>query len=146
MKTYDPIDIPNLAWIGCKVVNALALWAALVFGMPLLILIPLVTHCISALFGPRNAPLLVILRCIDRLLPKKVRTKNVVVDALRFAHTISAVFSAISLALIYASLAPFGWAIVFGLAVFTTLGAFGICTATKLYDCAVHGTCCVRKK
>lgn len=148
MKTYDPIDIPNLAWLGCKITNAIALWTALILGMPLLILIPLATHGISAIFGPRYAPLLVILRGIDRLLPKKARTKNIVVDshALRFAHSISAVFSTISLALIYASLATFGWIIVFCLAGFTTLGAFGFCTATKLYDCAVHGTCCVRKK
>lgn len=148
MRTFDPIDIPNLAWIGCKVTNALALWAALILKWPLLVLIPIVTHGISAAFGPRRAPLLLMFRGIDHLLPKKSRTKTVVVDshALRFAHTASVVFGLIALMLIYTMSGLYGWMIVFGLAIATTLGAFGFCTATKLYSCAMNGTCCVHKK
>jgi hypothetical protein len=143
MKTMKPMSVPRFAWIGCKATNAAALFAALIFRMPLLILVPLVTHGISALFGPRRAPLLVLYTWLDRFF----NTRKEMVDehALRFAHTVSSVFALLALIMLRVY-APFSWGIVLFLAIATTLGALGFCTATKLYSCAMNGTCCVRKK
>jgi hypothetical protein len=137
-----PMEVSRLAWTGCKVTNAVALWLAFWLKLPVLILVPLLTHGVSALFGPRRAPLLV----LYDLLNKVIRTPRMLVDehALRFAHIISALVALCGLALILLGF-RIGYAFVFFLAVAVTLGALGFCTATKLYGCLTSGTCCVRK-
>jgi hypothetical protein len=141
MTWVRPVVLPRAAFAFCRWTLALALWAALVLRQPWLVAATAVVLAASALLGVDRAPLVALWRhTVHRLAP----SNDVVLNepAMRFAHSLGALLSALTYALLLLAPAAGRVALILLVAV-KTAGAFGFCTAGRLYECvASGGGCC----
>lgn len=142
MKTIKPVRISDNAFLFCRYTIAVLLWTALLFHLPWLVLLIFLIFILSALFTVKYAPLIFLYTyTINKIIPSKEIMLDI--NAMRFIHTLGAVFSLICLFLLYLVPGSIGWGALFIFAVLKTISAAGYCPASKLYSCvSSKGTCC----
>jgi Domain of unknown function (DUF4395) len=141
MKSCKPVEIPHNAFHFCRWTLATLLWAALIFHWQWMLLITLILFILSAWLKIGHAPLIALYaHTLERLFP----SSSVILDehAMCFAHSFGATLNALCLFLIYFGYPFSGWILVGFMAVVKSIGAFGFCTPTKLYNCMNSDTCC----
>lgn len=135
-----PVEVTAGSFAFCRWSLAALLWVALFARQPWLVAATGALLLASAAAGVRRAPMIVLWRLTgDRLWPSRV----VVLDAraMRFAHAFGAAFcGATWLFLVTEPRA--GLVALAVLVLLKTVGAFGFCTASRLYTCAARGGCC----
>jgi hypothetical protein len=140
MIACKPVTVQRHAFEFCKTSLAVALWTALIFRLPWLVLACSAVLAASAVLTVTRAPLVVLYReTLGRAWPGGPEVLDE--RAMRFAHTLGATLCAVCAALIYA--APrVGYSFLVFVAVAKTSGALGFCSALKLYGCLNSDTCC----
>jgi hypothetical protein len=143
MKEYRPVEVSNNAFNFCKYGIASLLWLSVILQSKALVAICFGILLLSAILKVRRAPLIVLYTLtIDKL----ISSKKVILDegAVRFAHTVGAVFSGTALIFLYVINPLIGWIITALLSLLKTSGAMGFCGAMKLYSCLnnPNGQCC----
>lgn len=135
-----PVEVTAGSFAFCRWSLATLLWVALVAHQPWLVAATGLLLLASAVAGVRHAPMVMSWRwTADRIWPSRV----VVLDerAMRFAHGLGAAFCGGTWALL-GSAPRAGAVALVALALLKTIGAFGFCTASRLYTCAASGGCC----
>ncbi|MDD5054732.1 MAG: DUF4395 family protein [Candidatus Peribacteraceae bacterium] len=141
MKTRHPVAVQRAAFLFCRVGITALLWIAFLFDAVWALWLTFGILALSALLGIDRAPMIVLYtNTLGRFLPSVSETLDR--SAMRFAHTLGALWSAACLLLISAFPAtPIGWRLLLLLAIVKTISACGYCPASKLYLCATGGCC-----
>lgn len=142
MKTIKPVRISNGAFLFCRYTIAFLLWAAFLAQLKWIVILVFLIFLFSALFTIKHAPLIVLYSyTINKVIPSKETMLDM--NAMRFIHSLGAVFSLICLVFLYFLPGSAGWGCLFVFAVLKTISAAGYCPASKLYSCATSGgSCC----
>jgi len=87
------------------------------------------------------------IRLFDITGDKIIKGSQVLVDenSIFFAHFMGFILSLSCLLLVIFVNNTAIWYVVLGFSILKTVSAFGFCPASKLYDCTINGTCCVKK-
>jgi len=145
MKPIKPVSVANNSFNFCKVTIALILWISFIFKIKWLVYLNFSILLLSAILKVERAPLVVLYsQTVERLLP----SRSIILDenAIKFAHTAGAVMTFIaSLAITFIQV-PSIWYCVLIIAILKTSGAFGYCSALKLYTCMSSDNCCKTTK
>ena len=141
MMPAKPVSVSKGAFAFCRYGVAALIWAALIFRLKPLIVLAFVILAFSAILKVRRAPMIML---YSLTLGKLIRSGEEILDenAMRFAHTIGAVFALVCAVLLYFAPPGYGWAAVLVFAVIKTISAFGFCPASKLFECLSEGGCC----
>jgi hypothetical protein len=135
-----PVEVTAGSFAFCRWSLATLLWVALLAHQPWLVAVTGLLLLASAVTGVRRAPMVMSWRLTgDRIWPSRM----VMLDerAMRFAHGFGALFCGVTWVLL--SAAPrAGTVALVALVLLKTTGAFGFCTASRLYTCAASGGCC----
>jgi hypothetical protein len=142
--SYRPVSVPKYAFVFCRYLVTVLVWLAFFLRDWKVLALAGAIMLFSAVFKIRRAPLILLYKYTFGAFlksPAEIVNEN----AMRFAHIMATIISAISLLLVF--VAPtIGWMWVFGFAVFKTFSAVGFCPASKLYECAGNGKCCAFSK
>lgn len=135
-----PVEVTAGSFAFCRWSLALALWVALLARQPWLVGATGLVLAASAVVGVQRAPMVALWRMTgERLWPSRPS----ILDArpLRFAHAFGAVCCGATWLLLH-SAPRAGLVALAALVLPKTIGAFGFCTASRLYSCAARGGCC----
>jgi protein-S-isoprenylcysteine O-methyltransferase Ste14 len=141
-----PVTVPNAAFVFCRYSIALMLLAAVLFKIKWLLIVVFVVFVLSVILKVKRAPMILLYRYTIGLLWK---SKGVTLDeyAMRFAHGLGVVFSAICLLFLYFVNENVGWGLTVAFLVIKLISAFGFCPASKFYKCVGSGGgCCAFTK
>lgn len=140
MTKRQPVSVQSAAFLFCRVSITAILWIAFFLHAAWALWLAFAILALSALLGIDRAPMIVLYAStLGKFLPSKNETLDR--SAMRFAHTMGTVFTALCLVLLYTSPAAVAWSAVFVLSVLKTISALGYCPASKLYVCATGGCC-----
>jgi len=145
MVQRTPVSIQSNAFLFCRIGITVILWLAFFLQAAWALWLAFAILALSALLGVDRAPMIVL---YNVTLGKLMKSKQEMLDrsAMRFAHTMGTVFSAICLLLLYTLGPVIAWRAVFLLAILKTISALGWCPASKLYTCATGGCCPLSRK
>jgi len=145
MTKYKPVEISKNAFAFCRYGVAVLVWLALIFQVKWLIILAFLILAFSVILKVQKAPMIVF---YNFLFSKVIKSKEEILNetAMRFAHATGTILSLICLLFLYFINAYVGWVLVFGFAILKTVSAFGVCPASKLYECMGNDTCCVFAK
>ncbi|MDD5103236.1 MAG: DUF4395 family protein [Candidatus Peribacteraceae bacterium] len=141
MKTRHPVTVQRTAFLFCRAGITVILWIAFLLHAIWALWLAFIILGLSAILGVDRAPMIALYTyTAGQLLPSASETLDR--SAMRFAHTLGALWSGTCLLLIAAFPAiPIGWRLLLLLAIVKTISAFGYCPASKLYICATGGCC-----
>ena len=141
MARIKPVSISKAGFTFCRTVVASLLWLSIILQSRLLVGVVFLIMLSSAILKVERAPLILLYKYTgDKIRPG---AKTVVDQTGIFvSHVVGAVFALLCLVLL--TLAPplVAWIVTAAFAVLQTSAAFGFCSALKLYECMVGGTCC----
>lgn len=143
--TYKPVSVPKYAFAFCRYTIAIFIWLSFILRNPWILVFVGVIMLFSAILKIRRAPLIVLYsQTINRVWrsPQEILNES----AMRFAHTLATVLSAICLLFLFVINEHIGWFLVLCFAVIKTISALGFCPASKLYECAGNTNCCAFAK
>ena len=141
MTKYKPVSIQKNAFAFCRYGVAVLVWVSLVLHSKWLLAIVFLIMALSYLLKVERAPFIVLYKyTIGKIINSKEEILNE--HAMRFAHLMGSILSFVCLIFVYFISAPIGWVLVSCLAVLKTISAFGLCPASKLYECMGNKTCC----
>jgi len=141
MTKYKPVSVSKAAFAFCRYTVAILVWLSLLLRIEWLLVIVFLILATSALFKIEKAPLILLYKyTINKIIKSKEEILNE--NAMRFAHTMGTILSLICLLFVYFINAPIGWVLVFVFAILKTISAFGMCPASKLYECMGNKNCC----
>lgn len=133
--------VPRGAFVFCRYSLAVLVWAGWLARSKETILAVLILLALSALLKVRRAPMILLYQhTLERLFPSAVEELDV--RAMRFAHTVGAVFALVCVLFLYAIHERSGWGLTLLFAIVKTISAVGVCPAYKLYGCMAGGNCC----
>lgn len=147
MRKFKPVSVPKAAFVFCRYSIAIMIWIAFFLRLKWLIAFVFVILAASAILKVGRAPMILLYSyTINKIIPSK--TELLEEKSMRFAHTLGSILALICLIFLYIVSDKVGWAIVFLFAILKTISAFGFCPASKLYSCAMNGSCCafIKKK
>ncbi len=144
MVQVRPVSISNGAFIFCRYTLAILLWTAFFLQFKFVVVVAFVIFFLSAFFKVGKAPLILL---YTYTLNNFIKSEPVLLDenAMRLVHSLGAIFTLISITLLYFINEQAGWIFLFFLAVLKTISALGYCPATKLYSCMLSGGSCCRR-
>lgn len=146
MKLIKPVKIPKSSFNFCRVIIAILVWLAFIFRMPAFLTIAFLLLLLSAILKVERSPMVWF---YTHTLNRFFKSKEIYVDenGLYFAHTFGAIVVGICILLVSILNLNWAWGIVFLVCLLKTSGAFGYCSALKLYSCMSSDDCCkVSKK
>jgi hypothetical protein len=145
MKQYKPVSVSKAAFAFCRLSLAVLIWGAFLFRSESVLVAAFVIFVLSAILKIRTAPMIVL---YGWTIGKLIRSEDEVVNehAMRFAHIIGAVFTAVCILLTTFVGGNAGWYAVLVFALLKSVSAFGFCPASRLYECATGGSCCAFAK
>ena len=145
MKKYKPVSVSVAGFAFCRYTIAVLVWLSLIFQMKWLLVVVFLILALSALLKIQRAPTILLYKYT---IGKIVKSKDEILNehAMRFAHTMGTVLSLICLLFLYFINANVGWVLVSVFAVLKTISAFGMCPASKLYECMGNDSCCAFMK
>ena len=139
--SYRPVSVPKYAFVFCRYTVAILVWLAFFLRNPWILALVFVIMLFSAILKIRRAPLIVLYSyTIDKIWKSPTEILNE--SAMKFAHILATVMSAICLIFILLINSHVGWFLTFCLAILKTISAVGFCPASKLYECAGSDKCC----
>ena len=141
MKLIKPVKIPLASFNFCKIAIAVIVWLAFIFKNPLFLYSAFIILASSALLKVEKAPLVWF---YTNTVHKFVPSKDIYVDenGIFFAHMVGTLFTGICILLAAILKLNWAWFLVFLLCILKTSGAFGYCSALKLYSCMHSDDCC----
>jgi hypothetical protein len=145
MPKYRPVEVPNAAFIFCRYSITILIWLSLIFKSVWLLGLVSLIFILSAILKVRRAPMIMLYKYT---INKLFKSDDVILNesAIRFAHIIGAIFSLVCIVVLFLFNTNIGWYFVAGFGILKTISALGFCPASKLYECALNGQCCMRKK
>lgn len=145
MASYKPVIISKGAFAFCRYGVAIIVWLSLLLHATFLLGFVCGIFLLSAILKVKKAPMILI---YDYSLGRIIKSEDVMVNenAIFFAHTAGFIVSFFCLLVVCFSNYAGAWFFVLGFALLKTVSALGFCPASKLYDCALQGNCCVNKK
>ena len=137
----DLVRVPKHAFIFCRYSVAVLVWLGWLLRAKEAIVAAFAVLALSALLKVRRAPMILL---YQHTLGRWVPSAEVELDvrAMRFAHTLGAVFALACVILLYFVRERSGWGLTLLFAIVKTISALGVCPAYKLYGCATSGSCC----
>jgi hypothetical protein len=145
MMSYKPVSIAKNSFAVCRYGVAVLVWLSFVLHAVLILEITAFVFLLSAILKVQRAPFIILGNyTINRI--KKSSEILVNENAIFFAHCVGFIFSCICIIIVYTVHSSGAWFAVLAFALLKSISAFGFCPASKLYDCALNGNCCVRKK
>jgi hypothetical protein len=141
LNPVKPVSVPSAAFAFCRYTLALLVWATLLLRYRPLMILVFILFTLSAVLKVRRAPLILL---YSATVNKICKSPDEVLNeaAMRFAHTLGAVFSLVCIGLLYFAPPVAGWSAVLVFAILKSISAFGYCPASKLYECLSNGGCC----
>jgi len=145
MVSYKPVSIFKGSFAFCRYSIAVMVWMAFAFHTVILLEIVAGIFLLSAILKVKKAPMIWI---YDSTFNKIWRSPEIMVNenAIYFAHLAGLALSVTCLIIVFSTDKSWAWFAVLAFALLKTISAFGFCPASKLYDCALNGNCCVRHK
>ena len=145
MKRYKPVLVSVAGFAFCRYTVTVLVWLSLIFQIKWLLVIVFLILALSALLKIQKAPMILLYKYT---IGKIVKSKDEILNehAMKFAHTMGTVLSLICLLFLYFINANVGWVLVSVFAVLKTISAFGMCPASKLYECMGNDSCCAFMK
>jgi hypothetical protein len=136
-----PVVVAKGAFVFCRYSLAVLIWVAFILHIKSLVLLSILLLGLSALLKIKKAPLIYL---YEQTLEKLFASGEEVLDehAMRFAHTLGAGLSLVSALFLYSPFEKVGWIVLLGVAIIKSIGALGLCAASKLYGCINSGGCC----
>lgn len=141
MAKFKPATISKGSFAFCRTTIAILLWVSIIFQIKWLVAVVFVIMLLSAILKVGKAPLILLYKyTVDKIQP----SDNIIVDEIGIyvSHLVGAIFAGICLFLLYFSNNLAGWIVTGVFTVLQTSAACGFCSALKLYNCMVGGTCC----
>ena len=145
MMHYKPVSIAKNSFAFCRYGVAILVWLSFIFHSVVILEITAFIFLLSALLKVQRAPFIV----LGNLTLNKVKKSPEILvneNAIFFAHCVGFLFSGFCIVIVYTVHGSGAWFSVLAFAVLKSISAFGFCPASRLYDCALNGNCCVRKK
>jgi hypothetical protein len=141
MKKYKPVSVSKNAFAFCRYGIAVLIWLSLIFQIKWLVLIVFLIFAVSVILKIQKSPMIVFYNFI---FGKLIKSKEEILNesAMSFSHTVGAVLSFVCLLFLYFINVKMGWELVFLFAILKTISAFGVCPASKLYECMGGKSCC----
>lgn len=132
MKT--PVKISRNGFFFAGIVQAVIVWASLIFRMKSLLFILFVILALSAVLSIKNNPLILVYKVtLEKI--RFIKDKEIIIDdsAMKFAQAMRAVICMIcAIFVYYDGLTAWGFVMVF--AVVKTISACGYCPGEKIYN------------
>jgi len=145
MTKYKPVSISKASFAFCRYSVAVLVWASLIFQIKWIMVLVFFILALSALLKIQKAPMILLYKyTIGKIIKSKDEILNE--NAMRFAHTMGTILSFICILFLYFINAYAGWILVLCFAVLKTVSAFGMCPASKLYECMGNKSCCAFAK
>ena len=141
LAQFKPAIISKGSFAFCRIVVAGLLWLSILLQAKWLVAAVFFIMLLSAVFKVGKAPLILLYKyTVDRI----KQSENVIVDekGIFVSHVVGAIFSILCLALLYYANPIIAWFVTGLFAILQTSAACGFCSALKLYNCYVNGTCC----
>lgn len=145
MKIYKPVSVSRAGFAFCRYAMAILVWLSLIFQIKWILLIVFLVFAFSALLKIQRSPMILFYKYT---IGKVIKSKDEILNenAMRLAHIIGAIFSLICLLFLYFFNVKIGWILVFIFAILKTVSSFGMCPASKLYECMGNDSCCAFMK
>jgi hypothetical protein len=141
MIKYKPVSVSKAGFAFCRYGIAILVWLSFIFQIKWILLLVFLILAFSALLKVRKAPLILFYKyTIGKIIKSEDEILNE--NAMRFAHTMGTILCLICLLFLYFINAKIGWAFVLVFAILKTVSAFGMCPASKLYECMGNDSCC----
>ncbi len=142
MVSYKPVTLNKASFAFCRISMAILIWVAFFLKSELLLILVSLNFLISAIVRVQHAPLI---RLYDLTMNRIKKSPEIVIDSnsIFFAHSLAFVLSLICILLVYLIGDPWTWRVVLLFAILKSISAMGYCPASKLYNCALNGKCCV---
>lgn len=141
MRKIKPVSISKGGFAFCRYSLMVVLWIAFFYKIKYLVVFSFIILFLSFLLKIKNAPMILLYTyTIDKIWESKKKFLDE--NSMRFAHLLGSILLLISLLFLYFINEKIGYIILFFICIVKTLGAFGMCTASKLYDCLNSDTCC----
>lgn len=141
MKKYKPVSVSTAGFAFCRYTIAVLVWLSLIFQIKWLLVIVFLILAFSAFLKIQKAPMILLYKyTIEKIIKSKDEILNE--HAMRFAHIMGTILSVICILFLYFINVNVGWILVFIFAVLKTISAFGVCPASKLYECMGNDSCC----
>ncbi len=141
MTKYKPVSVSKAGFAFCRYTIAILVWLSFIFQITWILLLVFLILAFSALLKVQKAPLILFYKyTIGKIIKSEDEILNE--NAMRFAHTMGTVLCLICLLFLYFINAKIGWALVLIFAILKTVSAFGMCPASKLYECMGNDSCC----
>jgi len=142
MMPYKPVSVPRGGFAFCRYGVAALLWVGYLWRQEWVIMLAAGILALSAMLGVGRAPMILLYKwTAEKIHP----WRQEVLDeyGMRFAHTLGTVLLGIGLLLLHLfPLQQTGWIFLFWVAAFKTIGAFGFCAASCMYNTLFHGSSC----
>jgi len=145
MVSYKPVSIFKASFAFCRYTIAMMVWLSCIVHSVILLEIVAGIFLLSAILKVKKAPMIWI---YDNTFNKIWPSSEILVNenAIYFAHLAGLTLTVTCLIIVYSIQSPWAWFSVLAFALLKSVSAFGFCPASKLYDCALNGNCCVNHK
>jgi len=142
MMPYKPVSVPKGGFAFCRYGVAALLWVGYLWRLEWVIMLAAGILALSALLGVGRAPMILLYAwTVDKIRPGRQEVLDEY--GMRFAHLLGTALLGIGLLLLHLlPLAQTGWIFLFWVAAFKTIGAFGFCAASCMYNTLFHGSSC----
>jgi len=141
MTKYKPVSISSAGFAFCRYGVAVLVWLSLVAQIKWVMLIVFFILAFSALLKVEKSPMIILYKyTLEKI--KKSKQEIINEKAMEFAHGMGTIISFICLMFLYFINIKIGWILVFIFAILKTVSAFGMCPASKLYECLGNDSCC----
>jgi hypothetical protein len=141
MKKYKPVSVSVAGFAFCRYSVAILIWVSLLLHIKWLLVVVFLILAFSALLKIEKAPMILLYKyTIGKIIKSKEEILNE--RAMRFAHIMGTILCLICLLFLYCINVNVGWILVFVFAILKTISAFGMCPASKLYECMGNDSCC----
>ena len=145
MVKYKPVSLSKASFAFCRYSMALMVWISFFLQSQILLGIVFLIFLLNAFFKVKRAPMI---RLYDVTFNRIKRAPEILVNenSLFFAHSLAAAISCICLVLVLTVHNDKIWYSVLAFALLKTVSAFGICPASRLYECWLGDNCCMKKE
>jgi len=145
MTKYKPVSVSKAGFAFCRYTIAILVWVSFLFHIKWLLVLVFLLLAASALLKIQKAPMILLYKYT---VGKVIKSQDEILNenAMKFAHTMGTVLSLICLIFLYLINVKVGWILVFVFAILKTISAFGMCPASKLYECMGNKSCCAFAK
>lgn len=141
MKAIKPVKVSNGSFMFCKSMIAIILWLSFIFKNEYLLYLSFFILLFSSILKVQKAPLVWV---YTHTVEKVFKSKPIILDenAIKFAHTAGTILTFICILAVATIPSRNIWYVVLAVALLKTSGAFGYCSALKLYTCMSSDDCC----